>query len=98
MAGSEKPGSRGVEDRELTPLYARLLVHLIRPFPNFDLFFIKSLREKAVQCLQLKPGDRALNYEPWALLKNHLDEFKVEEYFFGWMFLAWGSVDHDRSS
>ncbi len=49
------------DDRELTPPYARYLVHLIRPFPNFDISFIKSLRQKAVQLLQLKPGDRVLD-------------------------------------
>jgi protein-L-isoaspartate O-methyltransferase len=48
-------------NRELTPLYARFLVHVIRPFPNFDFFFIKSLRQKAVHLLQLQPGDRALD-------------------------------------
>ena len=32
----------------------------------------------------------ALNHEPWAPLKNRVDELHVEEYFFGCMFLAWG--------
>jgi SAM-dependent methyltransferase len=50
-----------VNNRELTPPYARFLVRLIRPFPNFDFFFIKSLRRKAARLLQLKPGDRALD-------------------------------------
>ncbi len=50
-----------VDNRELTPPYARYLVHFIRPFPNFDVFFIKSLRQKAAQLLQLKPGDRVLD-------------------------------------
>ena len=50
-----------VDNRQLTPPYARYLVHLIRPFPNFDIFFIKPLRQKAVQHLQLKPGDRVLD-------------------------------------
>ena len=53
--------SSEVGNRELTPPYARYLVHLIRPFPNFDPFFIKSLRQKAVQLLQLKMGDRVLD-------------------------------------
>jgi len=53
--------SSKVDNRQLTPRYARYLVHLIRPFPNFDPFFIKSLRQKAVQLLQLKPGDRVLD-------------------------------------
>ncbi len=50
-----------VDNHELTPPYFRYVVHLIRPFPNFDFFFIKSLRQKAVQLLQLKPGDRVLD-------------------------------------
>ncbi len=48
-------------NHELTPPYARHLVHLIRPFPNFDFVFIKPLRQKAVQLLQLKPGHRVLD-------------------------------------
>ncbi|PYV92789.1 MAG: hypothetical protein DMG05_03535 [Acidobacteria bacterium] len=36
-------------------------MHLIRPFPDFDFFFIKPLRQKAVQLLQLKPGNRVLD-------------------------------------
>jgi demethylmenaquinone methyltransferase/2-methoxy-6-polyprenyl-1,4-benzoquinol methylase len=54
--------SKKANNRELTPPYARYLVHLIRPFPNFDHpFFIKPLRQRAVQLLQLKPGDRVLD-------------------------------------
>jgi ubiquinone/menaquinone biosynthesis C-methylase UbiE len=52
---------RKANNRELTPPYARFLVRLIRPFPNFDFFFVKSLRRKAARLLQLKPGDRALD-------------------------------------
>lgn len=48
-------------NRELTPPYARCLVHLIRPFPDFDFFFMRSLRQQAVRHLQLKPGDRVLD-------------------------------------
>jgi demethylmenaquinone methyltransferase/2-methoxy-6-polyprenyl-1,4-benzoquinol methylase len=216
-----------VGNHELTPPYFRYLVHLIRPFPNFDFFFIKPLRQKAVQLLQLKPGDRVLdtgcgpggsfpylvdavgpsgqvvgveispevainarrriekngwsnvqvivadarsvklegkfdgllsfaaadiyassqalanlfpylkgdarvvafgaklsrrrsgkvfnllfrslwklsfsstpgiNYEPWAPLKNRVDDLHVQEYFFGCMFLAWGSINAGRKS
>jgi ubiquinone/menaquinone biosynthesis C-methylase UbiE len=47
--------------KNLTPPYARYLVHFIRPFPNFDFFFIKSLREKATQLLRLSPGNRVLD-------------------------------------
>lgn len=48
-------------DRELTPPYARYLVPLIRPFENFDLFFVGSLRRRAVRRLRLQPGDRVLD-------------------------------------
>lgn len=41
--------------------YARYLSRLIRPFPNFDFFFIKPVREKAVEWLQLKQGGRVLD-------------------------------------
>jgi precorrin-6B methylase 2 len=50
-----------VDPHELTPPYFRWLVHLIRPFPNFDLFFVRGLRQRAVNVLQLKAGSRALD-------------------------------------
>jgi len=50
-----------VDSHELTPPYFRWLVHLIRPFPNFDLFFVRALRQTAVDALQLKPGSRVLD-------------------------------------
>jgi protein-L-isoaspartate O-methyltransferase len=53
--------SNNAGNHELTPPYARYLVHLIRPFPNFDVSFIKPLRRKAAQLLQLNPGDRVLD-------------------------------------
>ncbi|MFD0737724.1 SAM-dependent methyltransferase [Lysobacter koreensis] len=43
------------------PPYAKHLSRLIRPFPNFDFFFIKRVREKAVQALQLRPGGHVLD-------------------------------------
>jgi SAM-dependent methyltransferase len=43
------------------PLYAKHLSRLIRPFPNFDFFFIKHVREKAVQALQLSSGGQVLD-------------------------------------
>ena len=46
---------------DLTPPYFRYLVHLIRPFPDFDLSFIKPVRQKAVALLNLKQGDRVLD-------------------------------------
>jgi ubiquinone/menaquinone biosynthesis C-methylase UbiE len=47
--------------KELTPPYFRYLVHLIRPFPDFDFSFIKPVRQKAVELLNLKQGDRVLD-------------------------------------
>lgn len=44
-----------------TAPYLRFLVFLIRPFANFDLFWARPLRRRAVQLLQLKPGDRVLD-------------------------------------
>lgn len=44
-----------------TPLYVRFAAPLTRSFPNFDFFFIKSLRQKAVDLLNLKFGDRVLD-------------------------------------
>lgn len=43
------------------PLYARYLVYLTRPFPDFDFSFIKPVRQKAVNYLNLKSGDRVLD-------------------------------------
>ena len=53
--------SKKVEKRQLTPPYARYLVHVIRPFPDFDASFIKPVRQKAVELLDLKEGDRVLD-------------------------------------
>src|SRR5712692_4203623 len=47
--------------KDLTPPYFRYLVHLIRPFPDFDPSFIKPVRQKAVELLDLKEGDRVLD-------------------------------------
>jgi SAM-dependent methyltransferase len=47
--------------KELTPLYGRLLIRWTKPFPNFDFSFIKPVRRKAVELLNLKPGDRVLD-------------------------------------
>ena len=49
----------GAEARD--PLYARYLVHLTRPFPNFDFSFIRPVRQRAVELLQLRPGDRVID-------------------------------------
>ena len=46
--------------KSLTPPYG-YLVRVLRPFPSFDFSFIKSVRQKAVDLLSLKPGDRVLD-------------------------------------
>lgn len=46
---------------DLTPPYARFLARLMRPFPDFDPSFIKPVRQKAVELLHLKQGDRVLD-------------------------------------
>lgn len=43
------------------PLYARYLVYLTRPFPDFDFSFIKPVRQKAVKLLNLKSSDRLID-------------------------------------
>jgi ubiquinone/menaquinone biosynthesis C-methylase UbiE len=43
------------------PLYARILVRLTRPFPDFDFWFIKPVRQKAVTLLNLEKGSRVLD-------------------------------------
>ena len=50
--------AQGRKDR--TPPYG-YLVRLFRPFPDFDPFFIKPVRQKAVELLHLKVGDRVLD-------------------------------------
>jgi SAM-dependent methyltransferase len=50
-----------VDHNKRTPPYIRYLARLIRPFPNFDFFFIKSLRQSAVNMLRLQQGSRALD-------------------------------------
>jgi len=50
-----------IEPAELTPPYWRYLARLIRPFPDFDLFFVRHLRKRAVEKLRLAPGDRVLD-------------------------------------
>jgi len=47
--------------RNNEPRYAKYLSRVVRPFPNFDFFFIKHVRANAVQALQLSPGDQALD-------------------------------------
>ena len=59
--GDNKKAATSPSVRERTPLYGRLLAPLIRPFPNFDLYFIKSLRKRTVRRLQLRAGDRVLD-------------------------------------
>ncbi len=44
-----------------TPPYVRYLGRLTGYFPNFDFSFIKPVRQKAVELLNLKSGDRFLD-------------------------------------
>ncbi len=44
-----------------TPPYVRYLGPLTRHFENFDFSFIKPVRQKAVELLDLKPGDRVID-------------------------------------
>ena len=46
--------------RDLTPRYGQL-ARLVRPFPDFDVAFMKPVRQKAVELLELRPGDRVLD-------------------------------------
>lgn len=48
------------ERKDLTPPYG-YLIRLLRPFPDFDPPFIKPVRQKAVELLKLKTGDRVLD-------------------------------------
>jgi SAM-dependent methyltransferase len=48
------------ERKELTPPYGHL-ARLIRPFPDFDPAFIKPVRQRAVELLNLKEGNRVLD-------------------------------------
>ncbi len=43
------------------PLYAKYLSRLVRPLTNFDFFFIKGVRDMAVQALQLSAGGQVLD-------------------------------------
>jgi demethylmenaquinone methyltransferase/2-methoxy-6-polyprenyl-1,4-benzoquinol methylase len=49
------------ETNALTPPYGRFLIRLTRPFPDFDFSFIKPVRRRAVELLNLKRGDRVLD-------------------------------------
>ena len=49
------------DSNDHSPPYVRYLARLIRPFPNFDFFFIKSMRRRAIHALQLPQGGRALD-------------------------------------
>src|SRR6266700_5871310 len=48
------------EGKDRTPLYG-YLARVFRPFPDFDPTFIKPVRQKAVELLNLKEGDRVLD-------------------------------------
>jgi len=44
-----------------TPLYFRLVLRLLRPFPDFDFGFIRPVRARAVELLALREGQRVLD-------------------------------------
>src|SRR5262249_33802006 len=46
--------------KDLTPRYGHL-ARLIRPFPDFDPPFIRPVRQRAVELLELKEGNRVLD-------------------------------------
>ena len=50
-----------MREKKTPPLYVRVLSWVIRPFPDFDFSFIKPVRQRAVELLNLKPGDRVLD-------------------------------------
>ena len=60
-ASPEKPLARKAWSPPRMAPYARSLVRLTRPFPNFDLAFMRPLRQKAVRLLHLKHGDHVLD-------------------------------------
>lgn len=50
-----------MNEKKAPPLYVRVLSWVTRPFPDFDFSFIKPVRQRAVELLNLKPGDRVLD-------------------------------------
>jgi len=48
-------------NKATTPPYVRYLSRLTAPFPDFDLFFIKSVRKRAAELLKLKTGSRVID-------------------------------------
>lgn len=50
-----------MDDRAATPLYFRLVLRLLRPFPDFDFGFIRPVRARAAALLHLHAGERVLD-------------------------------------
>ena len=50
-----------MDEKKAPPLYVRVLSWVTRPFPDFDFSFIKPVRHRAVELLNLKAGDRVLD-------------------------------------
>lgn len=44
---------------------------------------------------KLSSSTPLLNSEPWIISERRLHDFHIEEYFFGWMFIACGSVEKE---
>ena len=69
MAGKELSADQGLrknavstpDSSALTPPYFKLVARLIRPFPHFDFWFVKALRQRALESLGLRSGDRVLD-------------------------------------
>lgn len=47
--------------RPQTPPYVHYLDRITRHFPNFDFFFIKSVRRRAAELLDLRKGSRVID-------------------------------------
>jgi SAM-dependent methyltransferase len=50
-----------MEEKKAAPRYVRVASWVTRLFPDFDFSFIKPVRQRAVELLKLKPGDRVLD-------------------------------------
>lgn len=55
-----RPDNRAMPGPQ-TPLYARVALALVRPFPNFDFGFIRPVRARAVALLRLAAGARVID-------------------------------------
>jgi SAM-dependent methyltransferase len=61
MTNSKADGQNKMNSDTKDPLYAKYLARLTRAFPDFDFFFIKPVRKKAVELLNLNEGNRVID-------------------------------------